>query len=292
MHGHHGPADTPAEQAQLVLAGGAQRFADRPWQLVADVVIQAHVGVLVAGHAPVEQEHVIALLEQELNKRVARPQIEDVGAVDQREDEQDRQRVRAPRGAVAIQRRLAMRPHHILRDSTPIRASSRVNSKLANSTAATGARANCSTAFTRSPTTGSCTGGPCRSTRSSARTRPAAPGGARPPGAPARACPPTRQLTPERRDVTPPRQPQVTHDEVGDVVADPRHRQDVLRRARQELPERVTLDQLLHRVRRALLSVLIKPPDVLRRIRSLAHLSLLRVPGLGRAETRSVLGSR
>ena len=57
----------------------------RPRELVADVVVEAHVGVLVVGHAPVEQEDVEALVEQELDERVARAQVEDVGPVDQGE---------------------------------------------------------------------------------------------------------------------------------------------------------------------------------------------------------------
>ena len=61
----------------LVLARRTQRLAHGPRQLIADVVVEAHVGVLVAGLAPVEQEHVVALLEQELDERVARTQVED-----------------------------------------------------------------------------------------------------------------------------------------------------------------------------------------------------------------------
>ena len=94
VHRHERPADAPAEQRELLLLRRAQRLAHGPRQLVADVGVEAHVGVLVAGHAPVEQEDVVALLEQELDERVARAQVEDVGPVDQREDEQDRQRWR------------------------------------------------------------------------------------------------------------------------------------------------------------------------------------------------------
>ena len=80
-----------------------------------------------------------------------------------------------------------------------------------------------------------------------------------------------RELARERRDVTPAGQPQVAHDEVRGVVADARDGEDVLGRARQQLAERVALDQLLHRIRRALLGVLVEAPDVLGGIRSLAH---------------------
>ena len=50
-----------------------------------------------SGHAPVDEEDVVALVEQELDERVARAQVEDVGPVDEREDQQDRHRLRARR---------------------------------------------------------------------------------------------------------------------------------------------------------------------------------------------------
>ena len=70
-------------------AGRAAHLAQPRRDLVAHVVLEAQVGVLLVGHAPVEQEDVVALVEQELDERVARAQVEDVGAVDEREHEQD-----------------------------------------------------------------------------------------------------------------------------------------------------------------------------------------------------------
>src|SRR3954465_14090434 len=108
-------ADAPAEHADLVLAARAQRLADRRRDLVADVVVEPQVVVGLVRDAPVEHEDVEALLEQELDERVAPAQVEDVGPVDEREDEQDRHRVAALRAAVAVQGRLAVRPDRVLR---------------------------------------------------------------------------------------------------------------------------------------------------------------------------------
>ena len=64
---------------------GALRFAHTPRQRVADVVIEAGLGVLVVRDAPVEQIDVEAFVEQVLHERVPRAQVEDFGPVDQRE---------------------------------------------------------------------------------------------------------------------------------------------------------------------------------------------------------------
>ncbi len=64
-------------------------------QLVADELGEPHVGVRLVGDAPVDEEHVVSLLEQELDERVPGPQVEDLGPVDQREHEQDRHRMLA-----------------------------------------------------------------------------------------------------------------------------------------------------------------------------------------------------
>src|SRR6185295_19546379 len=73
------------------------------------------VGVALVRDAPVEEEDVVALVEEELDERVALPQVEDVGAVDEREYEQDRHRVLALAAPVAPERRVAVRPDGVLR---------------------------------------------------------------------------------------------------------------------------------------------------------------------------------
>jgi hypothetical protein len=114
VHGTYRRADPPAQQRDLVLAA---RAASRgcPSQLVADVPVQAAIGVLVVGHAPVARVDVEALVEQLLDERIARAQVEDVGAVDQREREQDRDRVLAAIAAVPVQRGCAIRRHDVPR---------------------------------------------------------------------------------------------------------------------------------------------------------------------------------
>ena len=75
---------------QLGRSACAQRLAHGPVQLVADVILEPHLRVLFAGHAPVDEKHVEPLAEQKLDQRTARAQIEDLGPVDQREHEQHR----------------------------------------------------------------------------------------------------------------------------------------------------------------------------------------------------------
>jgi hypothetical protein len=84
-------------------------------QLVAHVVSDPEVGVLRTGHAPADEENVEALAEQELHERVPRAQVEDLGPVDEGEDEQDRDGVPPVLAAVAVERRLAVRPDDIAR---------------------------------------------------------------------------------------------------------------------------------------------------------------------------------
>src|SRR3954453_9301809 len=108
-------ADAPAEHAELVLAARAQHLARGRRDLVADVVVEPEVVVGLVRDAPVEQEDVVALVDQELDERVPAAQVEDVGPVDEGEDEEDRNGVRRLRIAVAVQRRLAMRPDDVLR---------------------------------------------------------------------------------------------------------------------------------------------------------------------------------
>src|SRR3954462_11968988 len=107
--------DAPAEHAELVLAAGPQHLADAGRDLVADVVVEALVGVRLVGDAPVEQEDVVALVDQELDERVARAQVEDVRPVDEGEDEEHRHRLRRLRVAIPVQRGRAVRPDDVLR---------------------------------------------------------------------------------------------------------------------------------------------------------------------------------
>src|SRR3954452_4748071 len=111
----HRAADAPAEHAELVLAARAQHLAGGRRDLVADVVVEPEVVVGLVRDAPVEQEDVVALVDQELDERVPAAQVEDVGPVDEGEDEEHRNGVRRLRVAVAVQRRLAMRPDDVLR---------------------------------------------------------------------------------------------------------------------------------------------------------------------------------
>ena len=98
---HERAADAPAERARappVPTRASVSRIAPR--ERVADEVVEPDVGVLVAGHAPVDQEDVVALVEQVLDERVPGPQVEDVRPVDQREHEQHRER----RGGAACER--------------------------------------------------------------------------------------------------------------------------------------------------------------------------------------------
>ena len=95
VHRAQRPPDAPAQQCQLLLTASAQRLAHRPVQLVADELGEPHLRVLFIGHAPVHEEHVESLREQELDERAASAQVEDLRPVDQREHEQDRNRVLA-----------------------------------------------------------------------------------------------------------------------------------------------------------------------------------------------------
>ena len=115
VHGAERAADAPADERDVVGARRALRLAHAPRQRVADVVVEAGLAVLVVRDAPVEQIDVEALVEQVLDERVPRPQVEDVGPVDQREHKQHRHRVLALARAVAVQRRLAVRPDDVTR---------------------------------------------------------------------------------------------------------------------------------------------------------------------------------
>ena len=118
VHRAQRAADAPAQQRQLLLAGGPQRLAYRPVQLVAHELGEPHVGVLFIGDAPIDEEHVEPLLEQELDERAARPEVEDLRPVDQREHEQNRDRVLPSVRAISVERRPAVRPDDVARRLT------------------------------------------------------------------------------------------------------------------------------------------------------------------------------
>ena len=220
------PADAPSEQAQLVGAGRPQDLAHPPRQRVADVVLEAGVRVLVVGHAPVEQVHVEALVEEELDERMPRPQVEHVRPVDQREHQQHRQRMR-----YAVDERyrysVVLRCVHTTSFGVaPITASSVVSRTFAASTSAAGARAaRPSAVMARSPS--------LVAQRLELLQHPLE-----------LVLGPV-ELPAQPDHVRPPGEPQIAQRQVEDVVADLRQRDHVLGHSREEHAERLARDHLL-----------------------------------------------
>src|SRR5918997_2001571 len=90
VHGAHGPAHAIPEEGDLLGPRDPHHLLYRPWQVIQHVVLEGHVLVLVAGDAPVEEVHVEALTHKVLYEAVARYEVEDVGAVDEGVDDEDR----------------------------------------------------------------------------------------------------------------------------------------------------------------------------------------------------------
>src|SRR4028118_989604 len=113
--GAPGAAQSVPEQRELVRAGVAQDLLYRPGQVVEDVVLEVEVLVLIARYAPVEHVDVEALLGQELDKAVARHEVQDVRAVDEGVDHEDRDRVLLlDGGRVMVELRLVLGPDGLL----------------------------------------------------------------------------------------------------------------------------------------------------------------------------------
>src|SRR5215207_3847422 len=93
VHGAHRPAHAVAEEGELLGARDPHDLLGRSRQVVEYVVFEVEVLVLVAGDAPVEHVDVEALAHEVLDQAVARDEVEDVGAVYERVDDEDRDRV-------------------------------------------------------------------------------------------------------------------------------------------------------------------------------------------------------
>src|SRR5215204_490951 len=93
IHGAHRPAHAVAEEGELLRARDPHDLLGRPRQVVKHVVFEVEVLVLVAGDAPVEHVDVEALAHEVLDEAVARDEVEDVGAVYEGVDDEDRDRI-------------------------------------------------------------------------------------------------------------------------------------------------------------------------------------------------------
>ena len=243
--------------------GRAAHLAQRRRDLVAHVVLEAEVGVGLVGHAPVEQEDVVALVEQELDERVARAQVEDVGAVDEGEDEEDRDRVRALGRAVAVERRRAMRPHHVLGRDGDLRVA--LGQHDVGELERGDRRAGHALERVHRD---ELRGGAGRADAGFARGRGLGAVVARGVDLLAQALHLLQdllelvlgaaELLRQARDVAPPGEPQVAPHEIHGVEADPREGDDVLGRHRQHLAERLPGDHALGGLRHARFGLLVE----------------------------------
>ena len=100
-------AQAVSEQVDLVLAAPPRGDADRAAEVAIDDVVPLEVSVLVARRAPVDDVDVVAVLDEELGEAAAGAEVEDVVAVDQRGDQQDRRR-EVSRAAVVEQAPLVL----------------------------------------------------------------------------------------------------------------------------------------------------------------------------------------
>ena len=82
VHRAHRAAHAVAVEGELIRAGVLEDLPRGPRDVVEDVVLEAHVGVFVAGGSPVEQIYVVALVAEELYEGIARHQVQYVGLVD------------------------------------------------------------------------------------------------------------------------------------------------------------------------------------------------------------------
>ena len=94
-------------------------------KLFADVLLETDVGVLFVRVAPVDQEHVVALVQEVLDERRTRPQVEDVRPIDEGEHQQHRNRMPTIARPIAVQRHLAVRPDDVLGSDPNLRVSLR-----------------------------------------------------------------------------------------------------------------------------------------------------------------------
>ena len=103
-------------------AGGVAGCGVRRGEVVIDVGGHGVVGVALVGDAPVDEEDVVAALQQSLDEAVARPQVPDVAAVDQAGHEQHRRSARHGPGPVPAQGRPVLAPHDQVRSAAGVRA--------------------------------------------------------------------------------------------------------------------------------------------------------------------------
>lgn len=101
-----------AEQVHLVLAAPPRGDADRAAEVAIDDVVPLEVAVLVPRGAPVDDVDVVPVLDEELGEAAAGAEVEDVVAVDQRGDQEDRRR-EVGRPAVVEQAPLVLGVHHV-----------------------------------------------------------------------------------------------------------------------------------------------------------------------------------
>ena len=87
-HRAHRAAHAIAQQAHLLRAAAAADVLDHVAEVAVEVVVQREVAVGVGGRAPVEQIGIEACLDEVRNDALVGQDVEDVGAIDQGEDEQ------------------------------------------------------------------------------------------------------------------------------------------------------------------------------------------------------------
>ena len=122
VHQRQRAAHAVAQQVDFRLA----RVLEHPLDALGDagerVVLQPQAAVLVAGHTPVDQVHVVPLLHQELHHALARRQVEDVRLAHQRGHDQQGNAVDLVRlGAVVVQLHRAVGMDGVLRRRTNLR---------------------------------------------------------------------------------------------------------------------------------------------------------------------------
>ena len=80
--GAEGSAQADAVEGDLGRAGGFQRPFNGPGDDLVHPFLEAELAVLFADHAPVQQEHVVPVVDQVLDHAVAGKQVQDVGPAD------------------------------------------------------------------------------------------------------------------------------------------------------------------------------------------------------------------
>ena len=86
-------ADAPAQHAELFGTGDGLDLANGSRHVLHGVVVELQILVFEARSTPVQKEYVIAAVQHKLNEAMAGTQIENVGPVHEREDQQQRNRM-------------------------------------------------------------------------------------------------------------------------------------------------------------------------------------------------------